>query len=177
MWQSDFSGQEESSVNASESFGEKKVREGKRKIEAGTFPIEFDSIKLLTLSGLALDMLVNTNIFYLIVKHYGCYKSFLYCSAFPLHWQAWNSAQLKLIHLNTFEINKTLPLYSSQCMYIYICFCEGKVVVICDMLPISYNFVQQDEAGRLWRVTKELNTEMITILRTLREVHPVSLDP
>lgn len=44
-------------------------RERRERLEAGTFPIEFDSIKLLTLSGLASDMLVNTNIFYLIVKH------------------------------------------------------------------------------------------------------------
>lgn len=55
-----------------------------RERTAETFPIEFDSIKLLTLSGLASDMLVNTNILYLIVRHYRCYKSFLYCSAFPL---------------------------------------------------------------------------------------------
>lgn len=43
--------------------------EWEREIEAGTFPIEFDSIKLLTLSGLASDTLVNTKMFYLIVKH------------------------------------------------------------------------------------------------------------
>ncbi len=74
MWQSDFSGQEESSANASESFRKREKKKWDwekrgRKIQAGTFPIEFDGIKLLTLSGLASDTPVNTNTFYLIVKH------------------------------------------------------------------------------------------------------------
>lgn len=113
--------------------------ENERETETGTFPMEFNSIKWLHWSGLALDMLVNTNIFYLIIKLQGCFKSLLLYILFTLG--------------SLHEWNPFKHLYLTHIPHIFTSFVLFFFALICfvTVRKITCNLVQRAEAGGwLW---------------------------
>lgn len=115
--------------------------ENERETETGTgtFPMEFNSIKWLHWSRLALDMLVNTNIFYLIIKLQGCFKSLLLYILFTLG--------------SLHEWNPFKHLYLTHIPHIFTSFVLFFFALICfvTVRKITCNLVQRAEAGGwLW---------------------------